>query len=539
MKSAQYSALKILIIDDFDSFRETLSRMLKEFGCEQVVTVMNAEQALRACNSTQFDVVMCDYNLGSGANGQQILEELRYKKILPRQSLFLLISAEASQSIVLSAYDYAPDAYLTKPITAKSLRQRLERLLRQREEMLPLYDYLDRDDIDSAIELAERAIAEDSRYSALYQRMLGEFYLQQHYIDKAEKLYTQVLEARPLDWARVGLARVKKHQGDLELSNEWLHQILEDNSFCMQAYDVLVENYRQQEDFEKAQQILQSAVEISPLSILRQIELADTAAENSDYPVATKAYGKSVKLGEYSCHDHYRNHLQYGRLTAAWISEGMASTINELTRDGLRVLEQMPRRFELSGDQRLQIQLLECQLYFAQSDEKKAIARLTDIEERIDDSTIGLDVQLDRVATLKALGQADKMNQLLNHLIEQYAEDQASLQRIDLWLEEPVSQKNRKLVATLNNQGIAFYQVNDYARALDSFKRACRLFPQHLGVQLNLLQALVADMKQYGQADEAIQLCASLVNRIESRVQPGSSEMNRLRLLQQALRNLD
>ena len=539
MGMSHYSSLKVLIIDDFGSFRMALSRMLSDLGCEQVVTAMNGEVGLDICRKQHFDVVMCDYGLGDGANGQQVLEALRYNKILPRESLFLLISAESSQSIVLSVYDYAPDAYLTKPITAKSLRQRLDRLLLQRQEMLPLYRCLDSDDMDGAIAIAESAIASSSRYATVYQRMLGEFYLQCNQIEDAEALYTRVLEARPLDWARVGLSKVKKAQGDLETSTAWLSKILDDNPFCMQAYDVLAENYRDQHDLEKVQQTLEAAVEMSPLSILRQVELAETAANNLDYPIATKAYGRSVRLGEHSCHDRCHNHLQYGRLAAAWMRDSVVASAQDLIKDGLRVLEQVPRRFELSPDQKAQAHLLECQLYVARKEEAKALALLNETEEMIKELSLGLDLQLDRVATMSVLGKEDAVTELLTSLVEEYAEDQEALQRIDLWLEEPVSEHNKKLVSQLNNQGIEFYQANDYGRALDSFKRACRLFPHHLGVQLNLFQALTAEMKAFGKTEETEALCRALSERIEPALVHGSPEMNRFRQLQQLARTLD
>lgn len=539
MGMSPYSSLKVLIIDDFGSFRMTLSRMLSDLGCKQVVTAMNGEVGLDICRKQHFDVVVCDYGLGEGANGQQVLEALRYNKILPRESLFLLISAESSQSIVLSVYDYAPDAYLTKPITAKSLRQRLDRLLLQRQEMLPLYRCLDNDDMDGAIAIAEAAIASSSRYGMVYQRMLGEFYLQCDQIENAEVLYTRVLEARPLDWARVGLSKVKKAQGDLETSTAWLSKILDDNPFCMQAYDLLAENYRDQHDLEKVQQTLEAAVEMSPLSILRQVELAETAANNLDYPIATKAYGRSVRLGEHSCHDRCHNHLQYGRLAAAWMRDTVVASAQDLIKDGLRVLEQVPRRFELSPDQKAQAQLLECQLYAARKEEAKALALLSDTEEMIKELLPGLDLQLDRVATMSVLGKGDAVTELLASLVEEYAENQEALQRIDLWLDEPVSERNKKLVSQLNNQGIKFYQANDYGRALDSFKRACRLFPHHLGVQLNLFQALTAEMKALGKTEETEALCSTLSERIEPALVHGSPEMNRFRQIQQLARTLD
>lgn len=54
--------------------------MLTSFGAAFVDTVANAEQALNQSKYESYDVMLCDFNLGEGKNGQQILEELRIKK---------------------------------------------------------------------------------------------------------------------------------------------------------------------------------------------------------------------------------------------------------------------------------------------------------------------------------------------------------------------------------------------------------------------------------------------------------------------------
>lgn len=71
---------KFLIIDDFENFRTSLRLMLTSFGAAFVDTVANAEQALNQSKYESYDVMLCDFNLGEGKNGQQILEELRIKK---------------------------------------------------------------------------------------------------------------------------------------------------------------------------------------------------------------------------------------------------------------------------------------------------------------------------------------------------------------------------------------------------------------------------------------------------------------------------
>src|SRR5690606_11789861 len=109
-----------------------------------------------------------------------------------------------------------PDDYLMKPITTMMLQQRMTRLLVQREVLRPAYVALERGDIGSAMDcLIDLSIAEN-RYSIMAQKLLGELFIEHGELQKAEKLYTRALEIRSLDWARLGLAKVRQIRGDLE-----------------------------------------------------------------------------------------------------------------------------------------------------------------------------------------------------------------------------------------------------------------------------------------------------------------------------------
>ena len=72
-----YRNLRFLIIDDFENFRLSLKQMVRSCGVEQIDVSINGEDAIERCHHDNFDIILCDYNLGDGKNGQQVLEELR------------------------------------------------------------------------------------------------------------------------------------------------------------------------------------------------------------------------------------------------------------------------------------------------------------------------------------------------------------------------------------------------------------------------------------------------------------------------------
>ncbi|MCK5865800.1 MAG: response regulator, partial [Marinobacter adhaerens] len=98
-----FGKLNYLVIDDFENFRLSIRQMLRSCGADTIELVSNASQAIQHCTYNHVDVVLCDFNLGEGKNGQHILEDLRYKKLLKRSSLFLMVTAETSKEMVMGA----------------------------------------------------------------------------------------------------------------------------------------------------------------------------------------------------------------------------------------------------------------------------------------------------------------------------------------------------------------------------------------------------------------------------------------------------
>ena len=153
MSSFAYNNLRFLVVDDFGSFRSTINSMLTSLGVSQVIMASNGFEAIEICRDKKFDVILCDYDLGPGKNGQRVLEALRHHKMIDRETLFVLISADVSKKAVMAAYDCMPDDYLAKPINTQMLERRIGRLLAQREALRPAFKALDRDDPYRAMDI--------------------------------------------------------------------------------------------------------------------------------------------------------------------------------------------------------------------------------------------------------------------------------------------------------------------------------------------------------------------------------------------------
>jgi len=66
-----------LIVDPNAASRSALRAMLSAIGMVQVVQASGATDAVRRVKERPADVILCDYLLEDGRDGQQLLEEMR------------------------------------------------------------------------------------------------------------------------------------------------------------------------------------------------------------------------------------------------------------------------------------------------------------------------------------------------------------------------------------------------------------------------------------------------------------------------------
>jgi DNA-binding response OmpR family regulator len=138
---------KVLIIEDEEHLRSTLTRVLQRAGCE-VYGAGDGRQALLRLGSTQVDLVYLDIHLPE-MNGLEVLQEIRKTdSTLP----VILFTAYASLKSALDAIRLGATDYLVKPIDPEVFvartrvilaEQAIERRKRQiREQMAALQDEL-------------------------------------------------------------------------------------------------------------------------------------------------------------------------------------------------------------------------------------------------------------------------------------------------------------------------------------------------------------------------------------------------------------
>ena len=118
---------KILIMDDEDTIRDTVSRMIALFGFGDVATAREGGEALDLYNKARlqgepFDLVIMDLTVTDGIGGREAIKELL--KIDP-DARAVVSSGYAGDPLVLNFQKYGFVGALIKPYTMGELRDLL------------------------------------------------------------------------------------------------------------------------------------------------------------------------------------------------------------------------------------------------------------------------------------------------------------------------------------------------------------------------------------------------------------------------------
>ncbi len=493
------STQKILIVEDYPVMRKAIKDMLGTLDAHFIVEADNGVNALKEMSREKFDIVLCDYNLGNGKNGQQVLEEARLRKLLPFSAVFIIISSEQTPGMVLGAMENKPDEYLTKPFNALQLFSRLQRNFKRKEYLYTVEREIDRGNIALAIHHCDRLLNEDNKRMRMYLlRIRADLALNIGDLAKAETIYQEVLNERELHWAKLGLGIVAFQRNNPDQAIEIIERLISDNPLYMDAYDWLGKIYLAINEPFKAQEILNHAVDLSPTSILRQKKLAATADKNNNLDVAEQAYKTVVKLGKHSVHKSSRDFSSLAKLYSK----------SNADKQALKILDDMRQEYVNNPESELRAATLETQLYRRLGDDKlsqEAFTRVKMLSETLGKNT-PKDLQLDLVKTYFLNEDPESADRILEALIKNHIDDDEFMDDIrDMQNSigkhnhsEILMQKTKQELIDINNQGVSLFKQGKLREAMELLEQAANRMPDNKTIILNMARIAIHDLKASG-----------------------------------------
>ena len=507
-----YKQKTALVIDDYPDMRGSIRRMLENFGVMGVDTASNGEEAIRKCEEAHFDIILADYNLGDQKNGQQILEELRFKNLLKSTTVYMMITAETTKHMVFGALEYQPDDYLTKPFTQGVLQKRLDRLVLEKEALYDINVAMDRLDFDRAIDLCKERIEMHDKYEQRCYRIMGNCLYKKHKYAQSKQVYQNILEERELEWASIGLGKCMMALNELDEAEKLFGKLIDQGCLCLEIYDCMAEVKLRQGDADTAQEILEHAIEISPNAILRQERLAEISEDNHNWEQAEKARKKVIRLGSNSVYETPEHHFKLARCMN---SEMEYSGNQSKLKDVQEVLRMAKRKYKDRENVDLQSDIIQANAYACAGDKEKSREQIDELQKKLESSSHkSAQLMLDMAQTYKTLGQHDKCQGILADLAETYADNPEICQAVDRLSDEPLSKQGKQKAVELNQKGKELFAAKEYGKAIQLFGQALKHYPNNIGLNLNLMLALVREMSAKGVTRPQLERCAEAKQKL-------------------------
>lgn len=529
---SEISNLTALIVDPNTSMRGNLQNMLNMCELTKIDHAVSAGTAIRQLQKKPFDVIICEYDLGEGQDGQQLLEDLRHNKLISAATIYFIVTAERVIDKVMGAAEQAPTDYILKPFTADTLLERLNRAILKRNVFHPIYQMMGQGQLREALGACVSGLTANPRYAADLMRLRAELHTSLNEPAAAQEIYQQLIEARSVPWARLGLAKCCYMQDKLQEAEKLLNELIVDNTKYMDAYDWLAKVHEKMGQEEQARTVLAGAVSVSPHAVRRLRKLGEVALRTGDVDTAERSFQQVVNKGKYS---EFRDPEDHVKLVQSLVTKGDTDQAAAVIRDLQKSMsgnDKTPACKSLSSamlyktlgdtertEQELMAAVSACRNHVGMSDDMKMVLAqgclANGMEE--DAAEVMLDV-MNNASNEEDIARAKKVLAEAGHAD----------------LAEKLVGESRRQVADLLTSGADKARHGDYQGAVDLMQEALRKMPENPQVAFNAAVAILKYMENLGWDGQMGERCRGLIDKVRQ-LEPSNPRLEPLSEMYQQL----
>lgn len=534
MAQINYNDKRVLIIDDQRPFLVMLRGILNNLGATSVVITQNADAALAACRKEKFDIIIADLHLGSGRkNGFQLLEELRVRKLLKPETLYMMVSADSERPVVLGSIEKQADDYLVKPFSLAQLNHRINKAYAKKMALKPIYHKIMQEDLNSAIQACQLLIQSGSRYRQFCSVIMIELLWRTEQFDQVINVLSPLIKQKRLPWTVVAMAKTKMYLNQFKQAMTLADEILSNRKvIAVEAHDVMAQCYLKTEQLQEACDEIKKALDLSPYSLERQYLGCEIARANGDYEFAKNCCHAILEQTKKSVYRNISHLCTYIRsiLDAAEHAEEKNDR-NRFQQEAMlalqrgkndELLSRVSQAFDYSAFENIvvaRMNIIEGKMLEAKNSLSHSQNQLAKHEE------YPIALAPDSIRVMYDLGEFEDAN-LLVKKIERH---EASLDANTRYLLDSCrdnSEENRLLYNKYNRDGIGYYKEGKYEAAYKEFGLAQKLAPMNTGVSLNLLQCLLKLLEKMAVPDyQLVKECKQVYRQVDSLHLPEAHEI--------------
>lgn len=266
MSIAQFfKTKKILIVDDCRLIFTATRIMLVKHGCQvdNIIQAVDAKSCIEICETQQFDFVVCDYNLGKGPDGLQLLEILYQKQLIPEKTVIFIVTAESKKTVFYGFSEYEPDGYLIKPIKMNKIADQIVNAFALKQSLLKIDEtYREKG--------KEKALIQALSYPQknVIRLKQAEILVSAKDYQRAKDIYLALIKEGDHK-AKLGLAALLIERSQHEVALQFIESLIMIPEIKIQAIQLKANCYLFNGKIDKALEAFNEARELSPQNIVR------------------------------------------------------------------------------------------------------------------------------------------------------------------------------------------------------------------------------------------------------------------------------
>lgn len=127
----RYDQLKVLIVDDNQHARMLVTEILRSLDVQQVFEAADGSAGLQQLREHQIDIIFTDLSM-QPMDGIEFVRRLRNAPDSPNQMApVIMVTGHFTLAKVAEARDAGVNEFLSKPLTARGVIERLQRVIQQ------------------------------------------------------------------------------------------------------------------------------------------------------------------------------------------------------------------------------------------------------------------------------------------------------------------------------------------------------------------------------------------------------------------------
>jgi|GEM_PF-6209312 len=471
----------VLVIDDCALYRTAARGMLLKIGFmpEQIELAADAQSAMKM-RLKDFQLVLCDYNLGKKTDGYQLLEQLKRQRLLSLDCIIVVVTGDASTETVRSFVDLDTDGYLVKPVSFNSLQSRLNKIFFHKRRLSKAYNLFQQSDYNACISLANEVVEESRLVEPYAQLLSAKALIKAGESRQAENLLKSLLSGNVKVDAAFELARLLIIEKKFSDCQELLSQFEADPVNCAKGFQLSALYHLAQNHYSAALEKIKVAIEMSPKNIERklvQVRIYLAAFETGRALACIEQLAELIKHSYWDNGEFIVQHIQvlldHGEQSHQIVREQSLTLVNEfLTKVKDRPMVDLPEGFELLAQARASL------IIEAPEQGKQLLAQyLAVVKERKTPLSIWERFELAKVQF--SLENQEAFNAELSRLkteidaIDSFAEKITLKSYLDVWVKKVIGAPATS--ASLRASGMNLLKQGEITSALNALLNAYEL----------------------------------------------------------------